>query len=471
MWLVKPSYSLQSVPVELFWLLGDSGWGGFALENATRSMEIEKVEKKKLWLISIFPIFFGAIFTIVGVSLLIFLGILPVVQWSKARNWVQTRCTILSASIQTHDGDDGDTYSPEVRYRYQWKEINYEGTKFAFDNMSYGDRAAVQKWMAPFPVGAQSVCFVNPGKPEEAVLLKSFPMSVLFTAPIGLVFALIGLTVGYMGPLWMNRYGEKLQKMKLGNDRSTMQPIAGRTLPSRAYKSPQDSSQVRSIEDELPVSSTVPHETGEANEPLVMQPKMGRWAIWIGFLLFGLFWNGMLTTFLFSFFVNGGKPPVLMLIFFVPFVLVGLGLIGAAIYYFLGLFNPKPVVVCSDRWLYAGSEFELSWMMKGNISRIRKLTIFLEGLETVTYQQGTSTQTESNTFYSVTIAELTDSDQIAESYHVVQIPENTMHTFMAASNKIEWQIRFAGEIPWWPDVADTFAITILPPLPYRKEVS
>lgn len=441
------------------------------MENTTKTTKIEKIEKKKLWLISIFPIFFGAIFTIVGVSLLIFLGILPVVQWSQARNWVQTRCTILSASIQTHDGDDGDTYSPEVRYRYQWKEINYEGTKFAFDNMSYGDRAAVQKWMEPFPVGAQSVCFVNPGKPEEAVLLKSFPMSVLFTAPIGLVFALIGLAVGWFGPRWIKRHGENLDKMTVASPRANMQAVLERRDNSGAYGSTIVAGQDSSDEDELPESSTVPHETGEANEPVVMQPKMGRWAMLVGILLFGLFWNGMITIFLFSFFGKGGGPPGLMLLFFVPFVLIGLGLIGAAIYNFLALFNPKPVVVCSDRWLYAGSEFELSWMMKGNVSRIRKLTIFLEGLETVTYQQGTSTRTESNPFYSEAIVELADLAKIAEGYQVVKIPENTMHTFTAASNKIEWQIRFAGEIPWWPDVADTFTITILPPLPYRKEVS
>lgn len=440
-------------------------------ENVSKAMKMEKIQKSNSWVFSIFPLFFATIFTLVGVFLLIVQGILPLVHWNQSRNWILTRCTILSASIQTHDGEDGDTYSPEIRYRYQWKEIHYEGTKFAWDNMSYSSRTAVQEWMAPYPVGAQTICHVNPDKPEEAVLLNSFPMNVFFAAPIGLFFAAVGIAIGYYGPMWIRQRGEKLQKMKLAGNRSTMRAVLDQRETSETYDSNIAPSQAIVAEEQFPVSPTVPHETDQANEPLVIQPKMGRWAILVGILLFGLFWNGMITIFLVSFFGNGGRPPVLMLLFFSPFVLVGLGLIGAAIYTFLGLFNPKPVVVCSDRWLYAGSEFELSWMMKGNVSRIRRLTIFLEGLETVTYQQGTSTRTESNTFYSVTIAELTDPAKIAESYQVVQIPENTMHTFTAASNKIEWQIRFAGEIPWWPDVADTFPINILPPLPYRKEVS
>ncbi len=91
-------------------------------------------------------------------------------------------------------------------------------------------------------------------------------------------------------------------------------------------------------------------------------------------------------------------PPIFMVLFLTPFVLIGIGLMVAVVYTFLGLFNPKPVLVCSDRWLYAGSEFELSWMMQGNVSRIKKLTVYVEGTESVTYRQGTSTRTESKLF-------------------------------------------------------------------------
>jgi hypothetical protein len=220
----------------------------------------------------------------------------------------------------------------------------------------------------------------------------------------------------------------------------------------------------------MPISASVPHETGETNEPLVIQPKAGRWGALLGVLFICCFWNGIISVFLFSTFNDKNGPQIFLLLFLTPFILIGLGLIAAVGYTFLGLFNPKPVLVCSDRWLYAGSEFELSWMMKGNVSRIKKLTVYLEGMETVSYRQGTSTRTESNLFYSQPIAEVTSADQIAESYHAVKIPEDTMHTFDTTSNKVLWQVRFAGEIPWWPDVSDTFEITVLPPLPYRKDV-
>lgn len=221
---------------------------------------------------------------------------------------------------------------------------------------------------------------------------------------------------------------------------------------------------------EIPISTVVPHETGDANEPLIIQPSSGRWVALVAMLFICGFWNGIVSVFLYNMFDQKGGMQIFMVLFLTPFVLIGLGLMVAVVYSFLALFNPQPVLVCSDRWLYAGSEFELSWMMKGNSAKVRKLTVFLEGTESVTYRQGTSTRTESNVFYSIAVAEVTDPAQIAEGYHLVTIPENSMHTFDAANNKIQWQVRFAGEIPWWPDVTDTFPITILPPLPYRKDV-
>lgn len=394
---------------------------------------------------------------------MVFAGLWPLFNWFQGLSWVEAPCTITSASIKTHSDSDGDTYSPQVTYTYQWKGDDYQGTRFAWDSTSYGSRSSIEKWMEPYPAGAKSICYVDPSNPREAVLVRSFPTIVLFIVPFGLVFVAVGVAVAWGVPKLIRNQQARMQKLAVEPARSSM-----RALTSPPASALSGSSSAPSSEG-MPISNSVPHETGETNEPLVIQPKMGRWMGLVGILFICCFWNGIVSVFLFSMFGDRNGPPIFMVLFLTPFVLIGIGLMVAVVYTFLGLFNPKPVLVCSDRWLYAGSEFELSWMMQGNVSRIKKLTVYVEGTESVTYRQGTSTRTETKLFYSEPVAEVTDQKQITESFHVVKIPENAMHTFNGTSNKIQWQVRFAGEIPWWPNVADTFEITILPPLPFRKD--
>jgi hypothetical protein len=42
------------------------------------------------------------------------------------------------------------------------------------------------------------------------------------------------------------------------------------------------------------------------------------------------------------------------------------------------------------------------------------------------------------------------------------IPDDTMHSFEAQNNKIDWELAVEGEIKRWPDVKSSFEITVLP---------
>ena len=43
------------------------------------------------------------------------------------------------------------------------------------------------------------------------------------------------------------------------------------------------------------------------------------------------------------------------------------------------------------------------------------------------------------------------------------IPEHTMPTFESDNNKIFWQLKVHGDIPFWPDVNEKFELTVYPP--------
>jgi hypothetical protein len=148
------------------------------------------------------------------------------------------------------------------------------------------------------------------------------------------------------------------------------------------------------------------------------------------------------------------------------FLLVGLAADVLAVYLILRCFNPMPVLVFSDRNVYAGSEFEVSWMFRGSSRSIHQLKLTLIGTEKVSYRQGTSTRTEESTFFSEVVFDSEDPDQIAKGFCLVKIPDEGMHSFKSADNEILWVIGMHGSIRRWPDVTETFPVQVLvPPLP------
>jgi len=225
---------------------------------------------------------------------------------------------------------------------------------------------------------------------------------------------------------------------------------------------PKNSSS-ESLQDQVAVSTAVPMESQGENQPQVIKPEFSRLGAVFGLAIFGLIWNGIIGFVIFLMSQERGGFSILMSLFLIPFVLIGVGTLLILVRQILVLANPLPIVVYSDNWIYPGSEFEVSWMMKGRVNRIKALTIFVEGIETVTYRQGTTTRTESNIFYRDKIVEIDQQDRIAQGFEVARIPQNTMHSFNAPNNKIQWQIRFEGEIPWWPDLSERFPLVILPP--------
>jgi hypothetical protein len=209
---------------------------------------------------------------------------------------------------------------------------------------------------------------------------------------------------------------------------------------------------------------TIPVEQGEDSGPQIIKSTSSPGCAFVGLLVFAIIWDGLVLTF--TGVVWSPKHhgfSILPVLFLIPFQLAGIGLLGAVVYSFLGLFNPRPTLVCSQQYIYPGNEFELSWMFEKSVGRIQSLIVYLEGLEQVTYRQGTSNRTESNVFYRHIVVDTAQSADIAQGMRLITLPENIMHTFTTTSNKILFRVRFNGTIRFWPDVVDVFEINVLPP--------
>jgi hypothetical protein len=175
----------------------------------------------------------------------------------------------------------------------------------------------------------------------------------------------------------------------------------------------------------------------------------------VGAIFVAVFWNGIISIFV-------ANASGLMWLFLLPFIAVGVGLIGLVVYQFLALFNPRPTVELSPQSIPLGTAAELRWSFSGQTSRIRELTATLRGVEQATYRRGTSTYTDKSTFYELELYRTSNLAEIASGQVGFVLPKDTMHSFSAANNKIIWSIDLRGNIERWPDVKESFELQVTP---------
>ncbi len=374
----------------------------------------------------------------------------------EASTWNEVGCVVRQIAVKVHAGD-GDTYSPEVAFDYTVAGQRYTGDQFWFGSGSYGDRKAIEDAIAPFQVGGEYPCYVNPKDPRVAVLTRQ----VAAHAWLGWLFGGIFGTVGAVAMLACLR-GYFGTKQKAASQRSTTSWNRSESLTSTFAKGgvdPDDSTENRPHYDFD--SSVCPIEGEGPDEPMVLATKGSRIGTAIGSWFFALIWNGISWTV--GYFVLKDFH-WFAAIFFSIFALFGVAIFLFAIYSTLQIWNPQTTVVCSQRHLYPGSEFEISWLHQGNSSSIVELSIELEGQESATYRQGTTTRTDKNVFFKQTIVKTNEPNEIAAGFRVYHLPEDTMHTFESSKNSITWQIQVHGKIGFWPDILDAYSITIYPPM-------
>ena len=230
-----------------------------------------------------------------------------------------------------------------------------------------------------------------------------------------------------------------------------LRPAQGAAIPSAMINLPL-----------VKTSATCPIESGEPDEPLIIQAAISRVTVAIGSWIGGIAWTGITSSIFLG--VRQNKDWFWMAIIF-AFFLVGIALLLFAFYSTLQIFNPSPILACSQRDIYPGSEFELSWMFHGNAKKIKHLEIVLEGIEKVSYRQGTNTRTEEKPFYRQIVVSSKEPETVAKGFELVSIPISTMHSFKSSSNSFTWQIRVIGKIAFWPDIRDRFEIVMLAPRP------
>jgi hypothetical protein len=156
---------------------------------------------------NIITIIFGVIFTIWG-SFLIYIAIKNILLFRKAKSIPSVMGTIESTTITTVKGsaDDGNTYYPEVKYKYVVDGVLYESEGIDFIGQSWPSREKAQSIINKYPRYSQVRVYYKPENPKSSSLKYRLNLTIILWAifePI-LLFCGIGFLLGSFGIISWN---------------------------------------------------------------------------------------------------------------------------------------------------------------------------------------------------------------------------------------------------------------------------
>ncbi|HYH63934.1 MAG TPA: hypothetical protein VD866_04480 [Urbifossiella sp.] len=170
----------------------------------------------------------------------------------------------------------------------------------------------------------------------------------------------------------------------------------------------------------------------------------------VGVLAVALFWNGIVSVFVWQAVAAWlrGNPEWFLMVFLIPFVLIGLVLV------FVG-------IVAAGAWLIAmltgvvtvevdAHPFEPGGTYRGRVAqtglcRLRKVGVALVCTESATYQSGT-TESTANCEAANELAELPEPLPAAPTDFTLTVPAGAMHSFAAKKNKVSWKVSVWGRV-------------------------
>jgi len=125
---------------------------------------------KKIW-----GGFVGGIFFLAGLAMFYFLSLSTLLEWYGMKSWEEAPARILSVELKENaSGDGAPTYRAEAEYVYRYRGRQYTGTRLAVlemaDNFSSYHHDMFEKLQTAKDSGQPVAVFVNPDRPEEAVM-------------------------------------------------------------------------------------------------------------------------------------------------------------------------------------------------------------------------------------------------------------------------------------------------------------
>lgn len=145
-------------------------------------------------LANLFATFFFGIFLLVGLGVA---GFLAKGIWEdelQTQSWIETPCRILDSAVVLSSTFSKEPYRLAVRFTYEAGGATYSGNLYRKGGYASADRDTIARLTQRFASGVETVCYVHPDDPAQAVLSRS-----LSWTPLVILFPLIFVAIGLFG--------------------------------------------------------------------------------------------------------------------------------------------------------------------------------------------------------------------------------------------------------------------------------
>lgn len=132
-------------------------------------------------------------------------------------SWEEVPADITSIQIETHRGEDNDTYSVVAEYRYSYRGQDYIGDRVGLSGKSDSFEAYHKKLLKRLKQAQakdRAVCYVDPQNPDQALLDRTLrPMLAVFMLPFILAFGGVGFGL-IAGAVYASKKGKSETKLQ-----------------------------------------------------------------------------------------------------------------------------------------------------------------------------------------------------------------------------------------------------------------
>lgn len=324
-------------------------------------------------------------------------------------------------------GDDGTTYFPDIRFRYTVDGQKHDSGTYRIQQLSSSGRRGKLEIVGRHPVGAKVQGWYDPGKPETAVIDKSFSFFPVIFLGVGIL--VLAIIIGIW--VWHFRGGGSQAEQLEGLERG-------------------------------------PRDHGVTLQ--TFRGGAGQVTSFRGTVVFCIVWNTFCWIFAAIFWFAGVDEDMPWFVWLVIglFLVIGLVLIVSTIAMAMARMKlSPPELSISVHPLRLGESFEVEFrQLAKRPVHIEQVVVKLVCRESATYTRGTDTTTDSHDVHEN--EQETSQDIQADSAHPIQgtlefqIPADGMHTFEAPRNRIDWLLEVHTAIADWPDYKETFELTVEP---------
>ncbi len=411
---------------------------------------------------------------LVGLLWLFFGVIMP--EWRLLEEFQRTECSVVNTRIVPSKSTK--LFRPEVQIEYQLvnpqdkKITEYKIWTYDFNTLQNGgfvyQKSDAEDLLRPFQPQKRFICWYDPHTPSRAVLFCCWTWTNIFLLIVPLSLVLIGL--GPLIHLFIHHGGHSREKT-VHFSQSAISPSAENNTisPENASESETD------IEEQtcptLPSIQTIVDSPGvklKYRLPLDNSPLWG-----MGVLLALCAAWGILSLLFASVAVGkflDNRPDWVLSGFIFPFVLIWVGLIAYFLHNLQRTTAVAPTLLEMDEVpLYPGQSAQVLLIQFG-AHQFKYLTVNLVCEEEVVFTYGTDSREEKTTVYKSTLFSQSDFMVLPEDNFEKQmeltIPENAMHSFEAAHNRVLWRLSVEGEVEGQAPFVRRFCLVVTP----RKQV-